>query len=53
MGVRNGFEARASYFVKVKECPESVLFGPFPSEGRGGGLLRDRANLTNAKGKLY
>ena len=32
-GVRNGFEARASYFVKVKECPESVLFGPFPPEG--------------------
>jgi hypothetical protein len=32
-GVRNRFESRSSYFVKVKECPESVLFGPFPPEG--------------------
>ena len=32
-GVRNAFDARTSYFAKVKECPESVLFGPFPSEG--------------------
>jgi hypothetical protein len=32
-GVRNGFDHRSSYFVKVKECPASVLFGPFPAEG--------------------
>ncbi|GAB4229346.1 MAG: hypothetical protein OHK0028_03410 [Deltaproteobacteria bacterium] len=32
-GVRNGFDHRTSYFAKVKECPDSVLFGPFPAEG--------------------
>ncbi len=37
-GVRNGFESRSSYFVKVKECPESVLFGPFPAEGEAADL---------------
>lgn len=32
-GVRNAFDEKSSYFVKVGGCPESILFGPFPEEG--------------------